>query len=246
MEQLLQTLFTNKPTNPLITASLYSFQLLTHREQQIWMLATALMDDLDPSCRPILHDTLTAVYCLYTATNVIYQMPSMLNKPICNGKPSLHLVFGENVAQLVSVSLVAEAFQLISQLQGKSTTNQQYIGRLMKHLHQEHEELQVNSAVFQNLENIQKSHILSDYTNLQTKLLASAISSVLIICGHSQPTITRAVEVLTEWYNAYLDGDTIAPTKLSLICEVVNVSTQGSKFYQQLHHSFGHDKKKSI
>lgn len=52
--------------------------------------------------------------CIHAASLIIDDSPVFDNDAVRRGKPALHMVFGETVAQLVAVSLVAAAFRLMA------------------------------------------------------------------------------------------------------------------------------------
>ncbi len=239
MEHIVNTLFYNKPkSNPLVTASLYSFQLLSYMEQKTWDIALALMNDLNTSIQQPLYCTLVSLFCLYTASHVVYHMPSLLDKNMCNGKPTLHVVFGENVAQLVSISLVAEAFQNLSQLPQNSDQANSYLSGLLDSIYREYDTLQTESQVFKNLEHLQASDIANDYQRLKTKLLISAVSAVLLLVGHQQHSIDQVSKQLNEMCLRYHE-QTGVPTKLlERLCLQLEIPTDDSRFYRELYNLF--------
>ena len=55
-----------------------------------------------------------ALIYLYNSKIIIYNLPHMSNRIKYNNRPSLHILFGETVVQLTSVSLVTECFKLIN------------------------------------------------------------------------------------------------------------------------------------
>jgi len=52
--------------------------------------------------------------CLYHSNKIIYDLPHIMNKIISNSKPSLHIVYGETISQLVSLSLYTECLDYIN------------------------------------------------------------------------------------------------------------------------------------
>jgi len=65
------------------------------------------------NCRKLILPAM-AIECLHAASLVIDDLPCMDNDDIRRGKPSVHRKYGENMAQLVSASLIGMVFQLLT------------------------------------------------------------------------------------------------------------------------------------
>jgi geranylgeranyl diphosphate synthase, type II len=59
-----------------------------------------------------------ALEIVHTASLVLDDMPCMDNSPVRRGRKSLHAVFGEDIACLTAVSLIAESYGLIARAPG--------------------------------------------------------------------------------------------------------------------------------
>jgi hypothetical protein len=234
MDQILSTIFKKQPRdNPLVTASLYSFQLLSQTDSNIWKLAYALMSDIDPSIEPDLHLTLVILYCIYNSTNIIYNLPSMLNKPIVNGKPSLHIVFGENVSQLVSVSLIAEAFCNLSKLQHNASNNT-YLDEFMKLIYQEYDSLQQDSQILAQLDDIQRDNITHDYNLLRKQLFVRMLESVFILAGWKEEQLLDVKKYLEQMWIFISNHLTIPNHLLLQFCQIGKIDHSSSKFIMEI------------
>lgn len=69
---------------------------------------------------------------IYNSYVVINHLPHMLNKPIHNGKPSLHIIMNESVSQLVSISLSSECYNLLDISLSSNHNNNELILLLKK------------------------------------------------------------------------------------------------------------------
>lgn len=66
-------------------------------------------------------DAALAVECVHTASLVVDDMPAFDNDTERRRMPTVHVVFGETIAQLASVCLVAAAFRLLTNAVREST-----------------------------------------------------------------------------------------------------------------------------
>lgn len=234
MDDILATIFKNQsPKNPLVVASLYSFQLISPKDLHIWRLSYALMNDLDRSIKSPLHLTLVALYCMYNSTNIIYNLPSLLNRPVVNRKPSLHIMFGEDVAQLVSISLMAEAFSNLSLLQKSLKTNN-YISKIMDIIYQEYNSLHQDSQILLNLEHINRDNIQYDYNQLSNKLFIRSLESVFILLGYNDEKLCSIRNDLEQMREFMVNRSPIPDEILLQFCDKINISFNKSNFGREI------------
>ena len=59
---------------------------------------------------------INSLLCIYHSNTTINNLPSMTDSILNGSKPNLHIVFGETISQLVSVSLLTESLFYINEL----------------------------------------------------------------------------------------------------------------------------------
>jgi len=106
----------NKKKNNKITEAIaYQLNNLSNVEIKIISIINSIQltlnNELNKDCD--LSNIILGLIYLYNSKIIIYNLPSMLNKVNYNNRPCVHVLFGETVSQLTSVSLVTECFELI-------------------------------------------------------------------------------------------------------------------------------------
>ena len=71
---------------------------------------------LNKKCNSVRVNLTNSLVCVYHSNNIIYNLPSMKNCIKSGDKPNLHIIFGETIAQLVSISFSTEALFYINLL----------------------------------------------------------------------------------------------------------------------------------
>jgi len=69
---------------------------------------------------------------IYNSYSVISNLPHMLDKVTVDGKPCLHIIMSESIAQLVSISLSSECYHVLDEYLKKIHKKEQYILDLKK------------------------------------------------------------------------------------------------------------------
>ena len=234
IDEILHIIFQNhSKTNPLVTASCYAFQLLTSRDFYIWHLVVALVKDLDATKTNELVYILVAWYCTYVSTNTIYNMPMLCNKPMVNGKPTVHTLFGENVAQLVSISLMAEGYRVVSEL-SKLTNNRSNVSLLMKVAYHEYYKVQQKSQIITSLESLTPEIIQADYALIQSKLYLSLLSTTFGLLGWEDDKVERLRNDLNEISDWLVHQTPISPDTIKHLSEQISLSPDNSIFLTSL------------
>ena len=113
---LIKIHLTNKKKNNKITEAIaYQLNSLSEVEMKIISIINyiqiTLNNEFNKNCD--LSNIILGLIYLYNSKIIIYNLPSMLDKVNYNNKPCVHVLFGETVSQLTSVSLVTECFELI-------------------------------------------------------------------------------------------------------------------------------------
>lgn len=73
-----------------------------------------------------------AVEYLHTASLILDDLPAQDNASTRRGRPTCHIAFGEHVAQLAAVSLIARAFESLSELDASAETKAEIVSAFGK------------------------------------------------------------------------------------------------------------------
>lgn len=102
----------------LTTAIAYEIQNQTETDKKIITLVQNIENFVNKkyNLRYNLMALINSLLCVYHSNNIIYNLPSMNYKILNGSKPNLHIVFGQTMSQLVSVSLLTESLFYIDGL----------------------------------------------------------------------------------------------------------------------------------
>jgi len=116
-------------TNPITSAILYQISNITDKDKDIFDKVSRIESILNKKYKKDYKftDIAIAFMFIYNSCKVIYNLPHMLDKCYDSTKPSIHVVFGESVTQLVSIVLLSEAIKLISTLSQSMGINSYYL-----------------------------------------------------------------------------------------------------------------------
>ena len=115
IKDLFFSLFSQYKKNKLIVALYHSFHLIDKELLEIYCkLYNFLIDNYSNSIDSdlLLHIITFSLGNLISIT-CIFNLKHMTDKNMCNSIPSLHVIYGENITQLVSFSLTVELNKLI-------------------------------------------------------------------------------------------------------------------------------------
>ena len=139
-------------------------------------------------------------YCIIASHRVIYSLPSMMNQNLVLGSVSCHRLFGESIAQLVSVILIGEAYNILNQI-GETDIRH----NLLKYLNKELHHFRQKSIVIQKINTLDKDTIKQDYSELKKRLLHTIINGSLLICGND-PLSEKQIDLYTNSQKFDLKG----------------------------------------
>ena len=94
-------------TNKLVSALLYVYNNKDENENKIITSIDLYSSDKNINISIINNIKILCLH-LYNSRLLQYNLPSLNNSNFCKGLPSFHIVFGECMAQLVSIMLVTE------------------------------------------------------------------------------------------------------------------------------------------
>ena len=135
---------------------------------------------------------LVAIYCILASNQTIYGLPSMLDLKWKNGKISPHILFGEALSNLASITLVAEAHKILLELD-TSISKIKLIAVLNKQII----DFRTNSDLIKQFGKSTKTMINTDYKIFQNVLLINMIMSILILNGYEINKVTKLKENIT-------------------------------------------------
>jgi geranylgeranyl diphosphate synthase type II len=174
-------------TKPLQDAMRYSLRAGGERLRPVMALATA--DVLGRSPSSVL-PLAAAVEMIHTHALVHVDLPAMSDGDVRGGKPTLHLVFGEDVALLAGDALFAEAIALIfREQQGEPARVLAATAQLMQEVGVEGlvGGLYADGARTSDLDDDSLRRVYELKTD---HLLAAAVETVLILTGEPGPDAT--------------------------------------------------------
>jgi len=119
MEQKLIQSFTEKYGNSrLISPIQYIFSKLTDVDLNLIKIIQYVEIFLNEKYKTnIKLDKLIYTFsCLYHSNKIIYDLPHVMNKVNYNTKPCLHIIYGETISELVSLSLYTECLEYMNNL----------------------------------------------------------------------------------------------------------------------------------
>ena len=96
---------------------------------------------------------------IYNSYSVISNLPHMLDKVTVDGKPCLHIIMSESIAQLVSISLSSECYHVLDEYLKKIHKKEQYILDLKK----------IFIKIFSDIPNINVDNLLNNSTKKDLK-----------------------------------------------------------------------------
>ena len=164
----------NKKPNTLILSIIYSFNLITKEDFNIWDICFSILKKHNPDSevyRKFFY-IMTVFYCFFTSYQNTYALPCLLDKKMINDQVISHLLFGEHLTQLTNFILVSEAMNIIY----SNFNEDKEILDLIKYCHQELNWLNNDNILIKNFNNLTKDDITTDYNRMHYELFKFAIS----------------------------------------------------------------------
>ncbi len=122
LQQQFIQLFAKHTKNKLISSIIYSYTNLINLVD-IKLFHTIFTKFENKINQNILMSLITSSIIIYLSFSISYNFEHMLNKNIYNEKPSLHIIYGETIAQLAAFCLYIESQNVILNNE-KITTNE--------------------------------------------------------------------------------------------------------------------------
>lgn len=116
--KLLSTIYNKYGKTPFTTTICYPLMGLDENEHKIIELVHSIQLYLNKKYNIDLNIELVSILFIYmyNSNKVIYDLPYMLDNIQKGGKPCLHIVYSDTVAQLVSISLMSESILVLKDL----------------------------------------------------------------------------------------------------------------------------------
>ena len=169
-------------TNKLSLTCLYSINIFSNDDLIFWRAIVNLEDIFQKRTDPKYHlskechnKLVCAIYCMLASYQTIYSLPSMLDLKWKNGKISTHIIFGEALANLSSITLLAEANKLLLSIKTSNSMD------ILKMVNQQISDFRNNSSLLKHFGNPTKQLLHDDFTSFRKILLNNTISSMLLI-----------------------------------------------------------------
>ena len=106
--------FQKDSNNKLSTACAYTFELLTEKDFLLAHFVTCWQEmynakQININLKPLIQ----SLYFILNSFHIQYDLPSMMNRSMRNGKPCIHRFFNESITHLITICLTSEAYKHI-------------------------------------------------------------------------------------------------------------------------------------
>ena len=173
----------NNSSNKLSLTCLYSINIFSNDDLIFWKTIINLEKMLEKNIEIKYHlskgcrnKLICSIYCILASYQTIYSLPSMLNLKWKNGKIATHIIFGEALANLSAITLLAEANNLLLAI--KTSDNNTNI---LKMVNLQISEFRTNSSLLKHFGKPTKELLQEDFIIFRKILLVNTISSLLLI-----------------------------------------------------------------
>jgi hypothetical protein len=183
----LNNYFQRYKSNKLLGAISYQINIMDEMDNKIIKTVQILNKQLNLKYR-VNYDIsfiILLMRLIYNSYACISYLPHMLDKLLINGKPCLHIIMSESIAQLVSISLSSECYHVLDDSLKKIHNNKKNILELKK----------IFIKVFSEIPFLQIEHLL-DNTNDHNKLQE--------YCNNIKNRILNSTEKLCHEYFNYI------------------------------------------
>lgn len=187
----LNNYFQKYKTNKLIGAINYQINIMDDTDAKIIKIVRLLNRQLNLKYRSNFDISFISMIMrlIYNSYSVISFLPHMLDKAMNGGKPCLHIFMSESVAQLVSISLSSECYNILDE-------------SLKKAGHSVDDQLQIKNIflkIFSEIPNLNIEHLLNDSNK---DLLQDHCNDI------KQRILTNTEKLCIEYYK-YMDNISI-------------------------------------
>lgn len=198
-------------SNKLSLTCLYSLNIFSDEDLIYWKtaklvnkLATIATKANDNKITTLISENcmtklISAIYCILASNQTIYNLPSMLNLSMKHGKITTHILFGDALANLSAIALVAESYKLLLELE--TTINK---SELITVLNNQISDFRIKSNLINLFPNSNNDLLETDYLSFQKILLENTIISILLLRSYPNKNILDVKPVITTIVNSIL------------------------------------------
>ena len=164
--------------NKLILSIIYAYNLLSDEELNIFykLFQNSQQKNKNES---ILFDIILSSLLCYLSFLISYSFEHMLNKFINNGKPCMHVIYGETISQLASFCIFVEGNNII--LKNNQMINKTK-NKIIRNFHKLNTTQKQLSNVLQHInEENKKEFLQNDLKNKFEKIISVTIENLLLL-----------------------------------------------------------------
>ena len=147
---------------------------------------------------------ITAIYCILASNQCIYNLPAMLNVRWMDGKITPHILFGESLANLSSITILAESYKLLMNINCKTNNS-----NILKLFNKEIETFRNNSKLIVNFGNTTTNMIKEDFNCFKLTLLVNTINSLFLLYNYDIDFLTEKREIIFKLSKFIIDVNDI-------------------------------------
>jgi len=173
LKHALHEVVSGQTPHKLALASLYALQIFGSSDISY---AEEMMRILPQSPDHEAEQLIVAIYCILASYQTIYDMPHMLHRRFRNSKICTHVLFGDALSYLVSLTLLSEAHRILLLI--PSTKHRLEILEL---LDTELYYFQETCQVLQQFDTVPREALVQDYTRFQEVLLRNSVQSMKLL-----------------------------------------------------------------
>lgn len=202
--------------NKLTLSCIYALNIFGEADLIYWKTALCLVNLLKSSEHLNINKTenspteesirklLISIYCILASNTTIYSLPSMLDQTWKDGKIVPHIIFGESLANLLSITLIAESHKFLLTIDTPYNKN-----KLINVLNKQLREFRMNSQVITNFNNIKKEMLHKDFKKFKVNLLINTINAVLFLFGYRIEELSKLDTIKENLANTLLSNKII-------------------------------------
>ena len=164
--------------NKLILSIIYAFNLLSDEKLNIFykLFQNSQKKNINES---ISFDIILSSLLCYLSFIISYSFEHMLNKCTNNGKPCMHIIYGETISQLASFCIFVEGNNII--LRNNQMTNK-IKNKIIRNFHELNTTQKQLSNLLQHINQENKKELLqNDLKNKLEKIVGVTIENLLLL-----------------------------------------------------------------
>lgn len=188
----------------------YQLSTLDNFEIGIYKLIRTIEDYFlkEKNSKYSLNYIITGIIYIYNSVKIIYDFPYLLDNPKNKGHSSLHILYNEAVAQLISLVFLTESLNLWNYHKNKFQLSEE----ITKHISVDTYDVLVNDS-FSISDNItkllsssvpNKNLLISEFKDIQQKFIKQAINLSIIFYRHTLSLDENDIEKFESYIKSHL------------------------------------------